>query len=196
MKKSLILFAALAAMPGVAAAQQSDEGGARLADAFAGPRIEARLGWETPTVSGDGEVYKIDSAISYGAEAGFDVAAGNNVVVGPYATYEFSNVDVCEGTDCVEIDDNIGLGLRVGYVASPSTMIYARAGYARMKISATDGLTTESVSEDGIQGALGLEQNFGPMVYGRIEANYADYGDFVGINLQRRHVVAGIGLRF
>jgi hypothetical protein len=28
------------------------------------------------------------------------------------------------------------------------------------------------------------------------EVNYADYGSFYGINLQRRHVAAGVGVRF
>ena len=185
MKKILLVGAACACIPGAASAQD-----------LAGPRIEARIGWETPTVSGDGDVYKIGSAVSFGGEAGFDFAAGNKVVVGPYATYEISTIELCDGADCLEIDSNIGLGGRFGYAVTPGSMIYVKAGYAQMKISATSGGVSGSESQGGIQGAIGYEANFGQNFYGKLEANYGDYGKFYGINLQRRHVVAGLGVRF
>ena len=185
MKKLLLAGAACACLPGVASAQD-----------LAGFRAEARIGWETPTVSGDGEVYKIGSAVSVGGEVGFDFAAGDKVVLGPYATYEISNVELCDGTDCLEIDDNLGLGGRIGYAVTPGSMLYAKLGYARMKISATSGGVSGSESQGGIQGALGWEANFGKSFYGKIEANYGDYGGFYGINLQRRQLVAGLGVRF
>ena len=183
MKKYLFICAALAGVSDAALAQD-----------FAGPRIEARLGYETPTVSGDGDVYKIGSAVSYGAEAGFDFNS-KTVVVGPYATYEFSSVELCDGPTCLEVDGNLGVGGRVGFIAG-NTLIYGKLGYARITISADDGVNEESVSEGGVQGALGVEMNFGPQVYGKLEANYGDYGKLYGINLQRRHVAAGVGVRF
>jgi outer membrane immunogenic protein len=196
MKKHLLIGALFACVPGAALAQDTDNTGTR-ADAFAGPRIEARIGWETPTVSGDGEVYKIGQAVSYGGEVGFDIAAGSNFVVGPYATFEFSGVDVCDDGDCLEIDNNLGLGLQAGLAASPSVLVYAKAGYARMKISATSGGASESESAGGLQGGLGVELALGNSgAYGRLEANYSDYGKFYGINLQRRHVAAAVGFRF
>lgn len=195
MKKHVLIGAVLACLPGAAFAQGEEESPS-LASAFAGPRIEARIGYETPTVSGDGDVYKIGSAVSYGGEIGFDLAAGNRVVLGPYATFEFSNVELCDGGDCLEIDNNLGVGLRAGVTVSPTALVYAKAGYARIKISATSGEFSDSETDSGIQGALGIEANFGPMMYGRLEANYGDYGGFYGVNLQRRHVAAAVGLRF
>lgn len=185
MKKMLGAFAALVCVPGVAAAQD-----------FSGPRIEARLGYETPTVSDDGEVYKIGSAVSYGGEVGFDLKASEKVVVGAYATYEFSSVDLCDGGDCLGEDGNLGVGGRVGFVVSPNVLLYGKLGYARIKFSASSGGLTGSDSQDGVQGAIGANYNFNEHFYGFLEANYADYGRFVGVNLQRRHVATGVGVRF
>jgi hypothetical protein len=44
--------------------------------------------------------------------------------------------------------------------------------------------------------AIGVNVNLSANVCGLAEINYADYGRFAGINLQRRHVAAGIGFRF
>jgi outer membrane immunogenic protein len=193
MKKYLAAVAAFVCVPGVAAAQDATPGSP--AAQFAGVRLEARLGYETPTVSEDGDVYKIGSAVSFGGEAGFDIRVGNSVVMGPYATYEFSSVELCDGGDCLSEDGNLGAGVRVGVVTG-RTLIYGKLGYARIRFTASSGTFTGSESESGVQGAIGVNVNFGRNVYGLAEINYADYGRFAGINLQRRHVAAGIGFRF
>ena len=191
MKYYLAAFAAIACVPGVAAAQGTD-----TIPHFNGVRAEARIGWETPTVSESGNVYKIDSAVSYGGEVGFDVRLGQKFVAGPYAVYEFSSVKVCDGADCLREDGNLGLGGRIGVAVSPRVLIYGKLGYARIRFTASSGGVTGSDSADGVQGAIGLNLNFGRNFYGLAEINYADYGRFEGINLQRRHVAAGIGVRF
>ena len=193
MKKYLAAVAAFVCVPGVAAAQ--DAAPTAPAAQFDGVRFEARLGYETPTVSEDGDVYKIGSAVSFGGEAGFDFRVGNSVVMGPYATYEFSSVELCDGGDCLSEDGNLGAGVRVGVVAG-RTLIYGKLGYARIRFTASSGTFTGSESQGGVQGAIGVNVNFGRNVYGLAEINYGDYGSFSGINLQRRHVAAGVGFRF
>lgn len=190
MKIYLLGAAALASVPGIASAQDS------AAADFDGVRIEARLGYETPTVSEDGDVYKIGSAVSYGGEAGFDFKLGDKVVAGPYATYEFSSVKLCDGGDCLKEEGNLGVGARVGFVVSPQVLVYGKLGYASIKFKASDGFSSASDTKGGVQGALGVDVNFGKNFYGLVEFNYADYGKFYGINLQRRHVAAGVGVRF
>lgn len=178
--------AALTCVPGVAAAQD-----------FEGARIEARIGYETPTISGDGDVYKIGSAVSYGAEIGYDMKLSESIVAGPYVTYEFSGVELCDGAACLEVDGNLGVGARIGYVVGSQGLLYAKLGYASLKISATDGVNSGSDTQGGVQGAIGYEMNFGKRFYGKLEGNYGDYGSFVdGFNLQRRQLVAGFGVRF
>ena len=76
MKKYAVIAAVAAMLPAPANAQN------------VGGRVGLRLGWETPTVSGDGDVYKIGSAVSYGGEAGVDLHAGTKFVVGPFAEYD------------------------------------------------------------------------------------------------------------
>ena len=73
---------------------------------FTGPRVEARIGWETPTVSGDGDVYKLGSAVSYGGEIGYDLKAGRNVTVGAYGSLEKSSVKDCAEGYCLGVDYN------------------------------------------------------------------------------------------
>jgi len=192
MKIYLALAAMFACVPGVAAAQNAN-------DDFDGVRGEARLGYETPTVSGSGQVYKIGSAASYGAELGFDLKAGKKIVVGPYAVYEFSSVKFCTGGNCIKESGNLGVGGRIGVAVSPTVLLYAKAGYARITFDASNSSGSGSASKDGVQGALGVDVNFGKHAYGMIELNYADYGSFFGVsgvNLQRRHAVAGVGFRF
>jgi len=191
MKYYLAALAAIVCAPGMAAAQTTD-----ATPHFNGVRLEARLGYETPTVSDSGSVFKIGSAVSYGGEAGFDLRLGHNVVAGPYAVYEFSSVKLCDGPDCISEDGNLGVGGRVGVVVSPRVLIYGKIGYARIRFTASSGGATGSESADGVQGAIGLNLNLGSHFYGLAEINYADYGRFEGINLQRRHVAAGIGVRF
>jgi outer membrane immunogenic protein len=191
MKYYLAAFAAVICAPGIAAAQTTD-----TISHFNGVRAEVRLGYETPTVSDDGDVFKIGSAVSYGGEAGFDIRLGHNVVAGPYATYEFSSVDLCDGADCISEDGNLGAGARVGFVVSPRVLVYGKIGYARIRFTASSGGLSGSESDEGVQGAIGLNVNFSRHFYGLAEINYADYGRFEGINLQRRHVAAGVGVRF
>jgi len=179
MKHYLAAFAAIVCAPGIAAAQDTN-----VAPHFNGVRAEVRLGYETPTVSDDGDVYKIGSAVSYGGEVGFDFRLGRNVVAGPYATYEFSSVDLCDGGDCISEDGNLGVGARVGVVVSPRVLVYGKIGYARIRFSASSGGLTASESDEGVQGAIGLNLNFSRHVYGLAEINYADYGRFGSVSCQ------------
>jgi outer membrane immunogenic protein len=195
MKKLLAAAAAAAfiCLPGVAAAQDSGDAG----HDFAGPRIEARVGWETPTVSdGSGTVYKVGQAVSYGGEVGFDAAVGRKVTLGAYANYDVSNVKVCDGGDCLGEKGNLSAGARIGIILSPRAVLYIKGGYNSITMRATSGGFSGEESKGGVGGALGAEFTLNKNVYAFVEGNYADYGAFYGINLQRRHVAAGLGVRF
>lgn len=184
--KSLYFAAAFAAAAMSSPAFASD---------YSGARGELRLGYETPTVSGDGDVFKIGSAVSYGGEVGYDVAAGKSWTVGPYGTLEFSSVKECDGGFCLKVGRNIAAGLRVGYGFSGKYVVYGKLGYANIKLTADDGIDSDSQSKGGVQGGIGFEGAIGKNAYWGGEINYGDYGKFEGINLQRRHVAAKIGFR-
>lgn len=194
MKKFLVAAAALSCVPGVAFAQDEEQ----AVNLFDGVRIEARLGYETPTVSGDGDVYKIGSAVSYGAELGYDLAVSSKVTVGPFVNYEFSGVELCDGADCLNVQSNLAAGARVGVEMSPETALYGKLGYASLTIEATSGGLSATDSKGGVYGALGVELSVSKNAYVNFEAAYADFGDFygTGFNLQRRQASVGFGFRF
>lgn len=193
MKKILVAAAALSCLPGVAFAQ--DEKPVNL---FDGLRVEARLGYETPTISGDNDVYKIGSAVSYGGEIGFDLAVSRKVTVGPFVNYEFSGVELCDGGGCLKVDSNLAAGLRVGVEVSPKVAIYGKLGYDQLRLKATSGGFSGTDDKGGVYGALGAEFTVSKQAYVNIEMAYADLGDFyqTGYFLQRRQVAAGVGFRF
>jgi outer membrane immunogenic protein len=187
MRRYIIAAAALAAVPGVAYAKD------KAAD-FTGPRIEARLGYETPTVSDDTGVYKIGSAVSYGGEAGFDL--GKKVTFGGYVTWEASGVKFCDNGSCLGEDSTLGAGARVGFVVSKNLLLFVKGGWSKINMSASQGGQSGTASKDGVQGAIGIETNLSKMTYTKLEFNYGDYGDFFGAKLQRRQAAVGFGVRF
>jgi outer membrane immunogenic protein len=167
----------------------------------AGFRVEARAVLETPTVSSvfdDDDVYKLGSAMAFGGEVGFDFAVSETVVLGPYATYEFSTVENCEAGDCVSATDNYAIGLHGGVAVGSKGLVYAKVGYASLGLEASIVTPALNASErgGGVQGAIGYEHGFGENFYGRVEFGYADNGDIFGINFQRRHAGFALGARF
>jgi outer membrane immunogenic protein len=168
------------------------------AEGISGARVVGRIGWETPTVSGNalGDVYKIGQAVSFGGEAGYDFKVSEKVTVGPYAVIDFSGVEACDGGDCLKVENTYGVGGRVGFGVGESSVIYGKLGYAKLNLDANVGPVVDSVSKGGFQGGLGYEGGIGKSAFWMIEANYADFGQIGGINFQRRHVAAGFGFRF
>lgn len=187
MTKTLLLAAVAVAWPTMSAAQD-----------FAGARIEARIGYETPTVTVDDadDVYKIGSAVSFGGEVGYDLAVSNKVTLGAYGTFETSGVSLCEDGTCLNVEHNIGAGGRIGFALSPTAQLYGKLGYANMKISASDSGVSGSDTADGVQGAIGMQFDLKRRFYTGLEINYGDYGKFYGINLQRRQLAGMVGIRF
>ncbi|GAA4019888.1 hypothetical protein GCM10022280_20010 [Sphingomonas swuensis] len=163
---------------------------------YDGFRGEVRLGWETPTVSGDGDVYKLGSAVSYGAEAGYDLSVGKNVTVGPYASWEQSSVELdADAGAGIKVGRNYQVGGRVG-TGLGGVLGYVKFGYSNIKLSLTDTEIDYSDTKGGFGGGLGIEGNIGKNAYAGIEGNYSDFGKFEGINLQRRQLAGKLGFRF
>ena len=193
MKKIFVALAAAGAL--VPAAAQAQE----ATTARDGFRIEARATYETPTVSSvleEDDVFKLGSAVAFGGEIGYDAAVGGALTVGPYAQYEFSNVETCEGEFCIGVDNYWEGGIAVGYAIGGTGALYGKLGYGEMTVEASDGVESASESGGGIAFALGYEIGFGNNLYGRIEGGYADVGEIDGINFQRRHFGVALGARF
>lgn len=168
-----------------------------LADEYksSGLRIEARLGWETPTVSDD-DVYKIGQSVSIGGEVGYDLPVSSKVTVGPFANYEFADSKTCENGICLGSDGNIAAGGRIGLNVGTRAQLYAKVAYDSFKLKGSINGASDTKSLDGIQGAIGFDYALSQSTYVGFEADYADLGSFAGLNFQRRHVAVTAGIRF
>lgn len=198
------------------------------AEGFSGPRVEAIVGYDhhrsgsTKDIDTDADIDQSINGLMYGGAVGFDIATGENMVIGAEAELTESDAKWDrDGTNPpttfnlgrVEAGRDIYVGARVGYAMSPSTMLYLKGGYtnARFNVLGTDGTTTldQRLDTDGYRVGAGVEQKFGSSAYGKLEYRYSNYSkgelDFdgdtpdssrFGIDTDRHQVVASVGLRF
>jgi outer membrane immunogenic protein len=192
MKKILIaaLFGAAAATP--ALAQDTAP--------FTGFRVEGLVGYDHLKGNGGGR-----DGLAYGVGAGYDFQLGG-AVAGIEGEWMDSNTDGCESnflttTDsiCATAKRDLYVGGRVGAAVTPSTLIYAKAGYtnARVGVNYTDTATPANNFSardnlDGVRVGAGVEQKLGPNLYAKAEYRYSNYEQ----GLSRHQVVGGIGFRF
>jgi len=210
---------ALVAMASPAMAQDT-------ASTFTGLRVGAILGYDVTkagssvdndTTSSDDQ--SIDGLL-YGAEVGYDFAVSPNFVLGAEA--EFTESTAKTGFDRgdfegfgignVKAGRDLYAGLRAGFRAAPSTLVYAKAGYtnARFDVRSSDGTvdTKTNIDTDGYRLGAGVEQAIGTNSFAKIEYRYSKYGegevDYTNgpdsgrfdLDTDRHQVVVGFGLRF
>lgn len=171
----ILAISALALMATATPAFAQDEAAAP----FTGPRAEALVGWDHVGAYGEGE-----DGVVYGAAIGYD-AQVSSFVIGAEAEITGASTNI---EDIVKAGRDLYAGVRVGFVAGNSTLIYGKGGYTNARI--TDGDDGENF--DGYRFGAGVEQNFGKF-YGKLEYRYSRYND---IELNRDQVVAGVGVRF
>jgi outer membrane immunogenic protein len=200
---------------------------------FTGFRVEGLVGYDTlrsgeqdddGVDTGDNEGDESIDGIAYGVGAGFDFDLGG-IVAGVEAEYSDSSgkqeadetIDGINFSSRIATGRDIYVGGRIGFRAGPSTLIYGKGGYTNTSIEAgfeTSGDSFEFDSNvDGWRLGAGIEQLFGPNMYGKIEYRYSNYNnldfsddfdlddfdseDFdTDIDLDRHQVLAGIGFRF
>lgn len=217
-RAALILASVSAAAFATPATAQENE-------AFTGPRVEALVGYD---ISRPGSSEDIDNAddldqsvddVAYGAAIGYDFAMGG-ALVGVEAEYleseaqtEFDTTGFEDfGVGNIEAGRDLYVGARVGILATPSTLVYAKGGYtnAQYNLLATDNTTDRGsdIDVDGWRLGGGIEQSFGGNFYAKAEYRYSNYGegeaeapsglesDRFDIDLDRHQVMVGLGYRF
>lgn len=188
MRMILAGAAALAAVASPAAAQNN----------YDGFRAEVRLGYETPTISidGDDNVYELGNAVSYGGEVGFDFAVSPTVTLGAYGSLEESGVELSDPSvaETLEIGANRQLGGRVG-IGLGSVLGYFKLGYSDMKLTIRDGAFTLSDRKGGYAAGIGVEGNLGKNAYWGLEINGSDFGEVDGVSLNRSQAALRLGFR-
>lgn len=196
-------------------------------DNFTGFRVEALGGYDVSqagsSVDDDGGPNEDDQSIdgiNYGVGVGYDFNAGG-VVLGlegeftdSTAKTEFEDGDFEGfGFGSVDAGRDLYVGARVGVLASPDLLVYAKGGYtsAKYNLLANDGTTEfeSDINADGFRLGAGAEYALSGNTFAKIEYRYSKYSeaeldfgdneptvDLGEIDLDRHQVMAGFGYRF
>lgn len=234
-----ILISALAAGAAAAAAAVPKQAEAQDTSPFTGFRIEALGGYDTlrngsdVDIDGD-DADDIDQSIDgflYGVGAGYDFDLGTAVIgVEGELSDSTGNEDADQALNApfayrASVGRDLYVGARVGFKASPQTLLYLKGGYTSTKVDAgiddmdpdddVDYTTDADQTIDGYRVGAGVEYalpsgmiGFGSGAFAKLEYRYSNYDDLsfdddfftaanaVDIDLDRHQVVAGIGIRF
>ncbi|MET0587851.1 MAG: porin family protein [Novosphingobium sp.] len=194
---------------------------------FEGPRIEALIGYDnhrsgsSADFDDDLDLKQSIDGVTYGAGIGYDFAIGDQMIIGAEAEITDSSAGWDNNNSQpnvfnlgrVNAGRDIYVGGRIGYAASPTTLLYAKAGYtnARYNVQGTDGSTSlnEHLDTDGYRIGAGVEHKLGTNAFVKLEYRYSNYSegeiDFArdipdssrfDIDTDRHQVVAGVGYRF
>jgi outer membrane immunogenic protein len=106
---------------------------------------------------------------------------------------------VANDRTCVSAGRDFYVGGRVGGLVTPSTLIYAKAGYTNARINVdytgvTGGPTSFRVHDelDGVRIGGGVEHAVGRNGFVKVEYRYSNYE----AGADRHQAVAGFGVRF
>ncbi len=223
MKKILVCLAAGTAMASAIPAMAQDVG---PVDPFSGFHVEALAGYDVTKAgsSVDDDVNEDNDqsidGFAYGVGAGYDFRF-NNFVVGPEAEVTWSTAKTSFddgdfegfGLGNVKTNRDLYVGARLGYVVTPTTMIYAKGGYTNAKFDVNNASgsieTNRDIDADGWRICAGVEQAISNNVFAKLEYRYSNYeegeldyrndfpdGDRFDLDLDRHQVMAGVGVRF
>ncbi len=220
MKKGFAVILASASVAALATPALAQE-----ATPFTGPRVEAIVGYDsarpgsTTDIDNNDAVDQTIDGIAYGVGAGFDFDLGGMVagVEGEYmwseASTEYDTTGFTNfGVQNVDAGRDLYLGARVGVLATPSTLVYVKGGYANasMNVLATDNTTDveTDLDLDGWRVGAGVEQMMGENLFVKLEYRYSNYqegeveapsgleSDRFDVDLDRHQVMLGVGARF
>ncbi|MDP3677099.1 MAG: outer membrane beta-barrel protein [Novosphingobium sp.] len=222
MKKLIMILASGSALVAAASPAMAQD----AASTFTGARVGAILGYDATKAGSsvdndttDSDDQSIDGLV-YGGEVGYDFAVSPNFVLGAEAEYTESTAKTGFdrgdfegfGIGNVKAGRDLYAGVRAGFRAAPSTLVYAKAGYtnARFDVRSSDGTvdTKSNIDTDGYRLGAGVEQAIGTNTFAKVEYRYSNYGegevDYVNgpdsgrfdLDTDRHQVVVGFGLRF
>jgi outer membrane immunogenic protein len=179
---------------------------------FSGARAEVILGYDLVGLSGEdvvqifGDSQSLEGA-AYGFGLGYDIDLSSAVAGGvevelsdSSADFDFSRGGFTFGLDAGR---DIYVGGRLGVAIGPGALIYGKAGYSNLKLTAraSNAVYSEVRSDevDGYRLGVGAELLFGASAYGKVEYRFSGYGVYTtrerDVDYDRHQVVAGIGLR-
>ena len=222
MKTTVAILAAtsVAALSAPAMAQDATDG------AFTGPRVEAIVGYDVSKAGSsiDDETNNDNDqsieGINYGIGVGYDINAGG-IVLGLEGEYTDSSADVdydqadpeLFGLGDVNAGRDLYVGARVGVLAAPDLLVYAKGGYTNARYNLNGSFDGEDyrakIDTDGFRVGAGVEYALNTNTFAKVEYRYSNYSsaelDFendrtdveIGeIDTDRHQVMVGFGYRF
>jgi len=94
---------------------------------------------------------------------------------------------------------SLDLAARVGYLVTPETLFYTRAGYTNERVRTTltsaNGSQNASEDRDGWLAGAGVERMITPRVSARVEYRYADLSNGDG-KYDRNEILTGVVFHF
>jgi outer membrane immunogenic protein len=191
---------------------------------FTGPRVEATLGYDhvgagSSVANNNGEDDQSIDGLLYGGGIGYDVATSGGLVLGAEGEVTGSTARNSQGQYTntfgfgrVRQGRDFYVGGRIGVLANPSTLIYAKGGYTNSKLNVLAGSTTQTTDTDfelsGYRVGAGVERALSPTTYGKIEYRYSNYergrieygsgatSNRFDVDTDRHQIVASYGFRF
>lgn len=158
-------------------------------DDFAGPRIAVTGGWDNVQHRGDNA-----SGFTYGATAGYDAAIGP-VRIGPEVEISDSTQKKKFGTGAdrytERADRDLYAGARIGYVVSPSFLLYGKVGYTNAQFTVRDDGNHRD-DRSGVRAGVGGEYAVTSNVFLTGEYRYSHYSG----TYSRNQILGGVGVRF
>lgn len=198
---ALIASSAFAA-PALAQSQAPDQ-------TFAGSHAEIIAGWDRVNDKSSYDASR--DGVTYGGNIGYDIQRGSTVfgvegeVTGSSISDRTSNVLTAGDRLRVKAGRDLYVGGRLGFVAGPRTLIYAKAGYTNAQFI-TDYTSPNSTpaldlrtrdNYDGWRLGAGAEFKLTDKVFAKAEYRYSNYGSQTnGVDPERHQIITGIGVRF
>lgn len=198
---ALIASSALAA-PALAQSQAPDQ-------AFAGSHVEVITGWDHVNDKSSYDASK--DGVTYGGNIGYDIQRGSTVfgvegeVTGSSISDRTSNVLDAGDRLRVKAGRDLYVGGRLGFLAGPRTLIYAKAGYTNAQFitdydspNSTPALSLRQRDNyDGWRLGAGAEFKLTDKVFAKAEYRYSNYGSQAnGVDPERHQIITGLGVRF
>jgi outer membrane immunogenic protein len=166
---------------------------------FTGVRVEGIVGYDRA------DAHPHTDGVLYGVGAGFDFQTGGAVLgiegeaSDSTAKRCVDGLGVAGDRTCAKAGRDLYVGGRVGGLVSPTTLIYAKAGYTNARIDANytgvaGGPASFNLHQnlDGVRVGAGLEHAMGRNTFVKAEYRYSNYEQ----GAERHQVVAGFGVRF
>ena len=177
-----------------------------LAEPFQGPYVGFEAGVDHDHVDRARgiDAHHGQTAFAGGAIAGYDYKLTPRIVVGAEAGVDFGVHDAVMGNvggtpASLDPQRQINVTGRAGYLINPKTLVYARGGYANVRVRTTIGQQAEAISRssdlNGWTLGGGAERALTTNVSARVEYRYTELGQVHG-RFDRQQVLVGLAYHF